>query len=96
MVNQVASSHKEHGVIELFETYWVAGKSFYEEEMKVGGCADHYGFPKRSREDAQKLRRGEVTVEELWDDYLSKFQIRLAQELNAIRKADQFEQSNNE
>jgi hypothetical protein len=95
MPNKVASSHRERGVIELFERYWVAGKTFHEEDYRVGGT-DHYGFPKRSREDAQKLRRGEVTVEELWDDYLSTFQIRLAQELNTIRRAEQFEQSNNE
>jgi hypothetical protein len=92
MPNQVASSNKKRSVIELFEMYWVAGKSFHEEDFRVGGNT-HYGFPKRSREDAQKLRRGEVSVEELWDDYLSTFQIRLAQELNTIRKVEQFEQS---
>jgi hypothetical protein len=95
MPNQVAAPNKEHGVIELFEKYWVVGESFHDDDFQVSDT-NHYGFPKRSREDAQKLRRGEITVDELWDDYLSTFQIRLAQELNTIRKAEQFEQSKNE
>jgi hypothetical protein len=95
MVNKFTSSHKQYGVIELFEKYWVAGKTFYGEDVEMSNL-EHYGFPRRSQEDAQKLHHGEVSVEELWEEYLSTFQIRLAQELNTIRRAEQFEQSENE
>jgi len=80
----MASESREYGTIELFEQYWVRGES--TAMMDVGASTlKQRGIPTRSAEDAQQYMHGNVTLEELWEKYLSTFQIKLAQELRALR-----------
>jgi len=85
--NSVASNNRTYGTVELFEQYWVHGCS--TEDLDCGKNALTYrGIPTRSNEDAQELRHGAVSVDELWDEYLTEFQINLAQELQLMMLAD--------
>jgi hypothetical protein len=93
-MNDVCSQDKTVSVLTLFELYWVAGKSVnrIEEELDVYTKPNQCGIPLRSKEDADKIYRGDANVKDFWEKYLTKFQIQLAKELNTMRRIDQFKE----
>jgi len=70
---------------ELFEQYWVAGKPLNDLPMSN---VTQRGIPTRSQTDALALKHGDVQVHELWDEYLTDFQISLAQEIRQMRNVE--------
>lgn len=68
---------RKYTTFELFERYWVFGET-------VDTDITRRGIPRRSQSDSQRLRTGSVSVEELWDDYLTDFQVSLAKELRRL------------
>lgn len=86
----IASNHRKYGTIELFEAYWVLGLSASDVGEDTSTVPlNERGIPTRSPKDAQDLRHGNVDVTELWDEYLTEFQIHIAQELQYFNRQDQ-------
>lgn len=86
-----ACKNRDVSTFSFFEMYWAMGMSSRE----IAGVVDHNRgsirntirsreIPLRSVEDARELACGKVQVTELWDDYLTEFQISLAQELRTM------------
>jgi len=83
--NKMANGNRKYSVLELFEMYWVVGipTNDLPSPNSVNGV-----FPTRSRKDGKRVANGEVEAHELWEEYLSEFQIKLAQELKMMRLSD--------
>lgn len=80
--NSVSSTDRDVSTYELFERYWVVGET--TRELPTSNI-ENQGIPIRSRGDTEAFQRGEVELEELWEEYLTDFQISLAQELRRLR-----------
>jgi len=82
-----ASRSRKYGTIELFEQYWVDGQSV--NDIGTGtSLLQQRGIPPRSREDGRRVASKEVRPEELWDEYLTTFQIKIAQELMYLKHVE--------
>jgi len=80
----MAADHRKYGTIELFEQYWVRGQSLDSMGNGAFHCMKQRGIPTRSQSDAQQYHNGDVSLQDLWDKYLTDFQIKVAQELQSL------------
>jgi hypothetical protein len=90
-MDKIASSKMEMSAFALFERYWVLGESMsmiYGEQKYDMTAFKRKGIPTRTGEDAKKLKEGVCDVSDLWEGYLSDFQIQLAREMKTMRLSD--------
>lgn len=81
-VNQTPHGRRDYSTFALFEAYWVRGQSLTEMDASISTVSAR-PIPTRTHEDAKRLADGSVQLPALWEQYLTDFQIEIAQEMRA-------------